>query len=74
MKASSIGPCRPWFFSNDLPPGLLRSPGSQRPSTSWKVSGSVPETFFISADGVIQHKQTGALDAPTLRRELEKLL
>ncbi len=35
---------------------------------------AVPETFFISADGVIQHKQTGALDAPTLRRELENLL
>jgi cytochrome c biogenesis protein CcmG/thiol:disulfide interchange protein DsbE len=35
---------------------------------------AVPETFFITAGGVIQFKQTGALDGITLRRELERLL
>ncbi len=35
---------------------------------------AVPETFFISSDGVIQYKQTGAIDGPTLKRELDRLL
>ncbi len=35
---------------------------------------AVPETFFITAEGVIQYKQTGAIDGATLERELERLL
>jgi cytochrome c biogenesis protein CcmG/thiol:disulfide interchange protein DsbE len=35
---------------------------------------AVPETFFITADGIIQYKRTGAIDGETLKRELDRLL
>lgn len=35
---------------------------------------AVPETFFIDADGIVQHKQVGALDGRGLRKQLDALV
>ena len=46
---------------------------AQRVSINYGVAG-VPETFFISRDGQLIHKQVGPVDRPTIDHYLQELL
>ena len=52
-------------------PGLLDPDG--RTALDYGVFG-IPETFFIDRGGVIVSKQTGPLDAASLRRQIEAIV